>query len=87
MIDNITNITKSKKKLKTDREVQFWETEECRDIISKCSKEDILNWIKNNSGKSIKEIYDNFGIGSIKLKNELILSKDITQKDGNLFYG
>jgi hypothetical protein len=60
-------------KSKSDREIQFYEAEECKSIIPSHTKEDILQWIKQNPDGFInfKEMIDNFGVGCLKFRNEL----------------
>jgi hypothetical protein len=57
--------------VKSDRETQFWEAEECKNIKCDFLKEDVLNWIKNNPNYDFKKLYDKFGVGSLRFKNEL----------------
>jgi hypothetical protein len=59
------------KKVKTDRETQFYETLECESIRPNHSKEDILEWIKANPKYKAEELYDKLGVGSLKFRNEL----------------
>jgi hypothetical protein len=58
---------------KSDREVQFWEAEECKDIKFKGKEEDILEWIKQNPDgfSNFKDLDKGFGIGSLKIRNKL----------------
>ena len=58
-------------KKKTDREVQFMDAKECKDIKPKCTKKQIEEWIKNDPEKNYKEMYKEFGIGCFKFRNEL----------------
>ena len=67
---------------KSDRETQFLEAEECENIKCGFSKEDILSWIKENPNYDFKELYDKFGVGFVKLKNELLKENKIIEKDG-----
>jgi len=62
-----TNLTKPK----SDREVQFFEADECKDIIPKCTKKEIEEFILQNQHATGKEIYEKFGTGSLKFRNEL----------------
>lgn len=74
---------KSKKKPikeKSDRQVQFYDAPECADIKPNHTKEDVLNWIKENSNKTSKELYEHFGVGSLKFKNELVKDKLVLQE-------
>jgi hypothetical protein len=57
--------------VKSDRETQFWEAEECKNIKPFCTKEDVLNWIKENPNYDFKIMYDKFGVGCVKFRNEL----------------
>lgn len=58
---------------KSDRDLQFFEAPECDSIIPTCKKEDVLKWIKKNPNgfNNFKELDDEFGIGSLKYRNEL----------------
>jgi len=63
-----TNLTKSK----SDRELQYYEAPECHDIKPVCSKSDILKYIKERPNTNFKELYNLFGVGSLKFRNELM---------------
>lgn len=54
-----------------DRQVQFFEAEECKNIIIECSKEEIKDYIKHNPEVNFKEIFKRFGNGSIKFFNQI----------------
>jgi hypothetical protein len=62
----------TKIKEKTDRELQFFESPECSDIVEQCTKEQTLEWIKNNPGKSFETFYNELGIGSFKHVDNLV---------------
>lgn len=62
---------KTKRKPKTDRQVQFWEADETKDIKCNCNKEEIKKFFKNNPEATYKEIYEKFGTGSIKFMKEV----------------
>jgi hypothetical protein len=66
-------------RIKSDRELQFWEAPECADIVEECTKEEVLEWIKKNPGVSHEQMYDGLGIGSYKFINELVEEKKIKQ--------
>ena len=59
------------KKIKSDREVQFYDAKECKDIKPNHTKKEVLEWIKNNPKYKHTELYDKFGIGSYKFEAEL----------------
>jgi hypothetical protein len=67
---NIANMTKHDQP-KSDRQIQFWDAEECKDIVPKCEKDKVEAWIKSNPNKTTAELYEKFGVGSLKYKNEL----------------
>ncbi len=69
---NRPTVTQSRNKEKTDRDVQFYDAEECKNIKPNHSKKDILNWYKQNPETNFKELVDKFGIHSLKFRNELI---------------
>lgn len=58
---------------KSNRDLQFFEAPECKDIIPTCKKEDVLKWIKENPNgfDNFKELDNKFGIASLKYRNEL----------------
>jgi len=62
----------SGKKEKTDRELQFNESPETSDIVSKCTQEQTLEWVKNNPGKSYKIFYKELGDGCYKHLEDLL---------------
>ena len=64
---NYTNPTKEK----SDRQIQFTEAKECENITTKCEKDKVEAWIKSNPKKTTAELYEEFGVGSLKYKNEL----------------
>lgn len=55
----------------TDREIQFWEAEECKDIVAECSKAEVLDWILKNPKYIHQKLYDKFGIGFYKWESQL----------------
>jgi hypothetical protein len=61
-------------KEKSDRELQYYESPECNEIIEKCSKEDVLNWVKNNPNISFEVLYEKLGDGSLKHLNDLVMN-------------
>jgi len=61
-----SNVTK-----KTDREAQFWEAEECKSIITKCTKKQVYDYIKKNPKERYELIHEKFGIGFYKWIDEL----------------
>jgi hypothetical protein len=62
----------------SDREVQFYDAQECKDICFKYTKNQVLDWIKENPDgyTNFKQLYEKFGVGSFKIRNQL--------KDGGL---
>jgi len=56
---------------KDDRETQFNKAKECKNIEPKCTKKEILKYYKKNSNASIDEMFDKFGSGYMKFRNEL----------------
>lgn len=65
-----TKDTKSIKP-KTDREVQFYDAEECKSIKPNHTKEDVLKFYKDNPKADYKQLYEKFGVGCLKFRNEL----------------
>ncbi len=85
-VPNVAKVPKKNKvKEKDDRQVQFWEAEECKNIEPICSKKQVLELINKNR-ISIKEVFDILGDGSIKYINELLEEK-IIQREGDNLYG
>lgn len=64
---------------KSDREVQFWEAEECKDIVCKTTHEEVLDFIKANP-ITWQQLDEKFGVGSLRIKNELIKDGKIKQE-------
>lgn len=64
---HLTNLTKPK----NDRELQFYETPETESIKPNHTKEDVLKFLKGNPNIDYKQLYDKFGIGSLKFRNQL----------------
>jgi hypothetical protein len=60
------------KKPKTDRELQFWESPETSDMVEECTKEQALEWVKNNPGIDFKKMYKILGRGSFRYLYELM---------------
>jgi hypothetical protein len=57
---------------KSDRELQFFESPECKDIVPTCTKEQVLDYLKNTPIYDYKKLIDTFGVGCLRFKNELI---------------
>ena len=55
-----------KSKPKSDRELQYYEAPECANIVAACTKEQTLEWIKNNPGVSFIEMDKSIGLGCTK---------------------
>lgn len=66
-----TNLTKSKKIDKSDRELQFYETPETENIKPTCEKEEVKNFLVQNPETTGEQLYERFGTGSLKFRNEL----------------
>ena len=62
---------KSKVTKKSDREVQFWEAEECKNIVVQCTKEEVLKWIKKHPNYKFEDLDKELGIGCFKWEVEL----------------
>jgi len=58
--------------VKSDRELQFYESPECADIVIRCSKDQVLEWIKNNPKISFEEMDKVLGLGCLKHVGDLI---------------
>ena len=78
--DTIKKETEKKREL-TDREVSFRESPETSNIVAKCTKEDVLEWVKNNPKISFEIMYKTLGLGSFKHIEDLLSENKIEQKD------
>jgi tRNA(Ile)-lysidine synthase TilS/MesJ len=58
-------------KEKTDRELQYYESPECENIKAQCTKEQALNWLKDNPGVDFKQMDKDLGLGNLKWIVEL----------------
>jgi hypothetical protein len=58
-------------KIKTDRELQFYESHETTSILERCTKEQVFEWIRNNPNASFREMYEKLGNGCLKWADEL----------------
>lgn len=85
-VTKVTNLATTKDLAKNDRQVQFWDAPECSDLKPNHEKQEVLDWIKNNPAKSFKEMYDVWGIGSIKHLDELKESGEVSEIEGVLVY-
>jgi len=63
---------KKKERVKSDRELQFYEAPESMNIQNQCTKEQTLEWIKNNPKIHHTLMYKALGIGSYIYIEELI---------------
>jgi hypothetical protein len=71
-----------KKKKKTGRELQFWEDPQCAGIVDQCTKEQVLEWIKNNPNVKYKIMRKALGLGASRFVVELVregLVKRVTE--------
>jgi hypothetical protein len=66
-VSDVTNVTKNQ----SDRQIQFYDAKECQNIKPDFTKEELKVWIEQNPDHSDKEIYDKFGVGCFKTKEEL----------------
>jgi len=72
-------ITKRRKKMsrkrvtkkRTEREIQYWEIPEFKNIKPECTKQEVYDWINKHPDYNHKELRDKFGIGSYKFEKEL----------------
>lgn len=75
---------------KNNREVQFYESKECADIVSKLTTEEVYEFLKNNEGITSFEAYDKMGLGFFKFLHILMTDKKIrmteeTEGGGRLY--
>jgi len=59
-------------KKKTEREMQFWEIDECKDIVPTHTKEQLYEWLKQNPNYTNKQMEEKWGVGCFGFHNELI---------------
>ena len=77
MYQNYKNKEENKKE-KTDRELQFWEAPECAEIVEKCTKKQVFDWIEQNydqnghTEEQLFKMYESLGDGCWKFVGELI---------------
>jgi hypothetical protein len=76
-----------KNEVKEERQIQFWDHPETKDIAPTCKEDDILEFIRVNPGTNYKEIYTKFRMGSIRFKAQLIETGLVVEKEGKLFMG
>ncbi len=57
----------------TDRQIQFYDAEECKSIKPNHTKEEVLKFFKENPKADYKKLYAKFGVGCLKFRNELKL--------------
>jgi hypothetical protein len=62
-------------KQKSDRELQFFESPETKDIIETCTETEVLEWIRSNPNVGHEKLYGELGNGSFKHLNELLGKK------------
>jgi hypothetical protein len=60
------------KREKTDRELQFYESPETSEIKIQCTKEQVLEWVKNNPKVSFEKMDEVLGMGCLKYIGELL---------------
>jgi len=68
-------------KEKTDRELQFWESPECENIVVQCTKEEVLEWITKNPNKGLQLLNKALGLGCLKHTCDLIDENLIKRTD------
>lgn len=66
-----TKVTRLPKTKKTDREIQFYDAEECKSIKPQCTKKQILEYMTSNPKTTPKKLYNIFKTGSMKFYDEL----------------
>lgn len=69
---------------KTDRDTQFYVSEETQDIKQNVTPEQILEYLKDTEKVTFQQLYDKFGVGTTKIKNLLVKEGKILQKGGFL---
>jgi P4 family phage/plasmid primase-like protien len=68
---NPQKVKKIDEKTESDRESQFFTTKECQNIIPKCTKKEVENYIKSNPNYDFKKAYKKLGTGFFKWESEL----------------
>jgi len=53
-------------KEKSDRELQYFQSPECENIVEECSKEQVYKWIKLNPNISLQKMDEELGVGCLK---------------------
>ena len=59
-------------KEKTSRELQFFEDPQCASIVARCSKEQVLEWIKTNPQIHFSILDEALGLGCFKHIGDLV---------------
>ena len=72
---------KDENKPVSDREIQYWESPECKDIVAKVTKEEVYEFLKNNNGISTDEAFEKIGLGFFKHLRSLLLEEKIKRDD------
>lgn len=60
---------------KSDRKTQFWESEEFENIKQNFEKSELKSWLEQNPNHTDEELYEKFGVGSFKIKEEIFDGK------------
>lgn len=76
---------KSMLQQKLDRDCQFYDSPECVSIKCSHTKEKVYKFLAENPGTNFKKIIDEFGVGSLKLKNILLRENKIITKKGGYY--
>lgn len=85
-MDTLDTLDKKKQK-KNDREIQFYDAEECKNIVPKCTEKDVFLLVKKyqKSGLFLQKLHENLGVGCVKHKNNLLKKGKIYLKNGRFF--
>jgi hypothetical protein len=73
-------IDKRLKKVRSERELQFWEDPQCASIVAQCTREQTLEYVKANPKSSYEKIRLALGLGSskwlVELANEGLIKRN-----------
>ena len=70
---------------KSDREIQFWDAEECKNIKPIHTPFDVKKFLKTNPGSNFEQLVKYIGVGCAKFIVELLKKEEIIEKD-NKYY-
>jgi hypothetical protein len=83
--DANSDLEKLEKEQQTDRELQYWESPECAGIVTKITKEEVFEFLKQNEGISTAEALEKMGLGFFKHLESLLIENKV-RRDNHKIY-